>query len=78
MDLYTSTNGAGWTNKTNWGTSTDVETWFGVTLTTVSGKKYVRNICLGHNIEAYACNQPWQTPGSTAGNNLSGPLPMSI
>ncbi|HEY5823520.1 MAG TPA: T9SS type A sorting domain-containing protein, partial [Cyclobacteriaceae bacterium] len=30
--LYNNTNGAGWTNKTNWLTG-DVETWFGVTVT---------------------------------------------
>ncbi len=31
VDFYYATNGDGWINKTNWLTSTDVESWFGVT-----------------------------------------------
>ncbi len=31
VDLYYATNGDNWTNKTNWLTSTDVGTWYGVT-----------------------------------------------
>jgi len=32
VDLYNSTNGNGWTNKTNWLTGQPVATWYGITL----------------------------------------------
>ena len=32
MDLYNATNGANWTNNTNWGTTEDVSTWYGITV----------------------------------------------
>jgi Leucine-rich repeat (LRR) protein len=32
IDFYNSTNGAGWTNKTNWLSSKPISTWYGVTL----------------------------------------------
>jgi hypothetical protein len=31
-DLYTSTAGASWTNKTNWLTSPNFDSWYGVTM----------------------------------------------
>jgi len=43
--LYNSTNGAGWTNKTNWDTTTAVSSWYGVTVP--SG--YVQSLALGSN-----------------------------
>lgn len=36
VDLYNSTNGAGWLNNTNWLTAAPISTWFGVTVN--SGK----------------------------------------
>jgi Leucine-rich repeat (LRR) protein len=32
LELYNSTDGDSWTNKTNWGTTEDVSTWYGVTV----------------------------------------------
>jgi gliding motility-associated-like protein len=34
VDLYNSTNGSGWTNKTNWLTAQPVATWYGITVNT--------------------------------------------
>lgn len=34
MALYNSTNGANWTNKTNWGSSSSICNWYGVTCQT--------------------------------------------
>jgi len=33
VDFYINTNGAGWTNSTNWLISTEVDSWFGVSVT---------------------------------------------
>ncbi len=32
MELYNSTNGSGWTNRTNWGTAEPVSNWYGITV----------------------------------------------
>ncbi|GEM_PF-1772908 len=43
--LYNSTNGAGWTNKTNWDTTTDISTWYGV----IVSDGYVQSLSLDSN-----------------------------
>lgn len=52
MDLYTSTNGAAWTNNAGWGTSADYCTWFGVscplhTTADITGLKLTGNNLVG-------------------------------
>ena len=53
IDLYNATDGANWTNNTNWDTdpnsTSDVSTWFGVTITEISAQKYVTHIQLSDN-----------------------------
>ena len=43
--LYTSTNGAGWTNSTNWLSTNSVSNWFGITVT----GGYVTSLSLASN-----------------------------
>jgi Leucine-rich repeat (LRR) protein len=43
--FYTSTNGPGWLNKTNWNTATNVDTWYGVTTDT----EHVTHLSLNNN-----------------------------
>ena len=76
--LYNSTNGANWTNKTNWLTG-PVSTWFGVTVT----NERVTSIDLGHNnlsgpipVEIYSLTE--LTNLSLRYNNVSGPLTADI
>ncbi len=48
IDLYNSTNGSGWTNKTNWlGASGTECTWYGVNCD--AGENYVTEIILSNN-----------------------------
>lgn len=75
-DLYAWTNGPNWTNKTNWMTNIDVETWFGITLTTIDNINYIQNICMATATDASSCQDNW-LPGSI-GNNLSGSLPPTV
>lgn len=45
LDLYTSTNGAGWTNKTNWNGADGTEcTWYGVTCDLPQGHVFQINL----------------------------------
>ncbi len=79
VDLYASTNGAGWTNNTNWLSDPDVSTWFGITVST------------GHVtvIELYGNNVVGVLPGSLdqlpylieiclVNNDVSGSIPDSL
>jgi uncharacterized repeat protein (TIGR01451 family) len=73
MDLYTSTAGANWTNKTNWGTSPNIDSWFGINTVTVAGKQYVSQICINRTAWwAENCGY------DGIGNNMIGTLPTSI
>ena len=47
--LYNATDGANWTNNTNWNTAQPVSSWFGVTITTISGQSHVTAIELPNN-----------------------------
>ena len=82
MDLYTSTNGAGWTNSTNWNGPVGTEcTWFGVTCNT--GQTTVQWLIL------YQDNLAGSLPASLANlsnlqylylqvNQLSGLIPAQL
>jgi Leucine-rich repeat (LRR) protein len=76
-DLYTYTNGANWTTKTNWLLNTDVDLWHGITLVNLTWVNYVQKICLGDETESDACNYPHSTPAGN-GNNLSWNLIFTI
>ena len=47
--LYTSTNGANWTDNTNWDTAQPVATWFGVSVANISGTDHVTIIDMPNN-----------------------------
>jgi Leucine-rich repeat (LRR) protein len=47
--LYDSTDGANWTNNTNWNTVEPVSSWFGITVENISGQDHVTEIDLDHN-----------------------------
>lgn len=79
IDLYNATDGPNWKNKTNWNTTADVSTWYGVTVT--DGK--VTDIVLRRN------NLTGYLPASIGDlvnleyldlyyNNLTGNLPLEI
>jgi Leucine-rich repeat (LRR) protein len=77
LDLYTFTNWSWWTSRFNWGASPDVETWYGVSLVTLTGVNYVQKVCLWDETEADTCNYPHHTPAGN-GNGLSGSLVSTI
>ncbi len=47
--LFNSTNGTNWTNNMGWNTSSPVPTWFGITVTNISGQDHVTIIDLFNN-----------------------------
>ncbi|MCP5050946.1 MAG: hypothetical protein GY940_27520, partial [bacterium] len=50
IDLYNSTNGAGWNDSTNWNGAAGTEnTWSGVTVTNILGNDHVTGISLSSN-----------------------------
>ena len=77
-NLYTSTNGAAWTNKTNWNGAAGTEcTWFGVTCD--AAQLNVTRISLGSNnlvgtLPAIS-GLPALQSLIVANNQLSGPIP---
>ena len=46
VDLYITTNGDTWTNKTNWLMTTNVEDWFGIRTTTAASQPHIDGIFL--------------------------------
>ena len=73
--LYNATNGANWTNKTNWLTGY-FSTWFGVTMSgpNVTGINLSSNNLVG-TIPAAVSNLSHVTSLNLGGNQLSGPVP---
>ena len=47
--LYNSTDGANWTNNTNWNTAQPVSTWYGITVANISGQDHVTEIHFNNN-----------------------------
>jgi len=79
VDLYLSTNGAGWLKKNNWLISPDISTWFGITVTN-------QHVSV---IELYGNNLIGEIPATISqlsslielcltSNQVSGPIPDSI
>jgi Leucine-rich repeat (LRR) protein len=85
MDLYQSTNGANWTNKTGWSTANpavvqSVQGWHGVT-TDVNGHVtmlHLTNNNLTGTILASIGNLTYLTILSLEGNDISGSLPAEL
>ena len=63
MALYNSTDGANWTNNTNWGTDEPLSTWFGV-YTNSDGRVMAvpgaTHNCSGNNLVG-PCRPRWAT-----------------
>lgn len=79
VELYNSTDGANWTNKTNWLTSSPIDTWYGIT---VSGERVTR-INLGQNglngtIPVDMGSMSSLTSLKLHNNSLSGPIPSEL
>lgn len=83
MALYENTSGDSWISRTGWGSSMELDGWYGVTTSIVDGKKRVTGLDLASN------NLTGQLPESLArltalkrlvlkGNNLSGSLPQAL
>ncbi len=79
--LYNSTNGVGWTNKTNWLTGT-VDTWYGVTTSgggaqsPPSGQPSISAAVAA--VSAAAGGTDRVVTLDLSSNNLAGPLPVEI
>ena len=82
IDLYNSTSGANWTNKTNWlGVPGTECTWFGVVCN--AGQTAVTRLSLGYNGSNGSIPPSVGTLGSLQslslnGNQLSGSIPASL
>jgi len=79
VDLYNSTNGAGWTNHTNWLTSAPLSTWYGVI---VAGGRIIQLNLTGNNLVG---SIPASLGNATAleglvlmNNELTGLIPSSL
>lgn len=49
VELFNNTNGASWTNSTNWNTDTNICTWYGVGCTNIAGQDRVTRVNLVSN-----------------------------
>ncbi|MGN6491921.1 MAG: T9SS type A sorting domain-containing protein [Agriterribacter sp.] len=79
VDLYNSTNGPGWTNKTNWLTSAPISQWFGVGI----NEGRVESLSLpGNNLVGVLPpsfgNLPLAYELNLSDNKLSGGIPSSF
>ncbi|GGW67026.1 putative secreted protein (Por secretion system target) [Winogradskyella epiphytica] len=81
--LYNSTGGDNWTDNTNWNSTEPVSTWFGITVTEVSGQDHVTGI------DFYFNNLDGPLPVEIGdltellfmsfwNNNLTGPIPNEL
>jgi len=67
--LYNSTNGANWTDNTNWLTNADVSTWYGVT---VSGDRVTGISLNSTNLALHHCGMIYNK-----GENFNSPIAMN-
>jgi Leucine-rich repeat (LRR) protein len=77
--LYNSTNGANWTNKTNWLSSEPISNWFGITM----GNNRITKLILQDNnlsgtIPEEIDNLIMLTMLELSNNNISGNIPSGI
>ncbi len=73
--FYSGTIGANWTTKTNWLTSFDIESWYGVRTNDYNGEEHVDGLFLQRS------NLPSDSHGSALfwnGNNVRGSLPAEL
>ncbi len=79
IDLFNATNGASWTNNTNWNTSAPVCDWFGVTVTNnrVTGINLFNNNLTG-SLNSSIENLTALINFTVTQNQLSGTVPASI
>lgn len=79
LALYNATNGAAWTNRTNWATAAPVDTWFGVT---VSGGRVTSLSLPNNNLVGILPEKLGELTGLTglvvSGNKLAGAIPGTI
>jgi Leucine-rich repeat (LRR) protein len=78
VQLYDSTNGANWIDKTNWRSGNPMNTWYGIRLNT-QGR--VDCIDLDGAIDCSASSSPYHNTYVNVfytGNNLTGRLPNSV
>ena len=79
VDLYNSTNGSAWIDKTNWLTASDPSTWYGITVTgtRVTAIDLYTNGLSG-TLPASLSNLDNLQDLTVSGNNLSGTIPTSL
>jgi hypothetical protein len=79
VDLYESTNGAGWNNNTNWLSSTNVDDWFGIT---VSEGRVTEIVLDGNNLHGIIPSSIDQLPYLVElcfmTNQIEGTIPITI
>ncbi len=79
IDFYNSTNGASWTNNSNWNTSNPIDTWHGVTVVDecVTGLNLVNNGLVGQ-IPASLGELSELTSLILLNNDLDGEIPSEV
>ncbi|WP_298538946.1 hypothetical protein [uncultured Aquimarina sp.] len=79
VDLYNSTDGANWTNNTNWLTDAPVCDWYGVT---VENRKITKLELVKNNLSGTISNRIGDLPSLTilnlSNNSLIGEIPIEI
>jgi Leucine-rich repeat (LRR) protein len=79
VTIYESTNGSGWTNQDNWLTTTTVDDWYGVSISTghVTSLELNNNNLIGQ-LPAGLENLSNLTTFDLANNQLNGSIPASL
>ena len=80
VELYNATDGANWTNKTNWGTTQQLSSWFGVT--TDSGGRVTRVSLSGNQLTGSIPSKLEKLTSLTQlylnNNQLTGTIPSEL